>query len=413
MQIITVSKTNLNSNFNTSNFPSDWDCIVSAYNQVEEGGVMVIEEGQYNVDNSQRLVPRSNTTIQGIGPGKVFINGFRESDWLVLNPSVNASEVLNNFKISNLNFDLCNGSNASVIQLRDANNCTVENCHFKNGSQGSWFVVFGSEVSSETDYLGNNNLISNCKFENHCGSLEMLLIFNQKYFKAKNLTFKNKLNGPTLGMWQKTYNTVLEDIEIIDCSSQDTFYYSITCDQTKIIRPRFINSGGITGANVSDNGMFGSNVCQGLEVIEGIFEGGINSKDSKAIQIGGTVDARIIKPTISGYATAIVLSKGNGEECGISSNVEIIEPIISNINPTNDFHRIHNAFGFYDGVSDVTIKGGRIELLTNCPNPISFNSNNSVYKQIRIKNLKFDSNFKHELTVINNDCEVIDLITSV
>jgi hypothetical protein len=264
----------------------------------------------------------------------------------------------------------------------------VRLANFKNGAANSWFTNFSSEPSGTTSVFGYDNIVEDCIFDTHNGSLEMELALNQVNYKSKNNTYKNKTgDGPCLGLWQKTKNTIIENPRFID---NDGFciYYSNSTDDTTVISPYSENSGTLLqGSNVSDNlnngPLGGYNYGSTLTVRNLIAKGGINSTQAVAVQIGAVYNFDIEITLIEGYQQGIAFGRGNNGNSLPAKNGRLKIGTIKNLNPLNVNPDLAPAFYFGKSSPDynVTIEGGDIYDDRTTPlgiQPVFFDANDSV-----------------------------------
>ena len=302
------------------------------------GGTVYLPAGTYTI--TTRINPKSNVHVVGAGKGATNLVGSVASDWIFYYSS--GSVQLTNFSITDMSFDLQNGSNASGIQLSNASSTSIERVSLINGAAGGWFIVYGTLTSATDGILNYNNKVIDVDMTNHAGSLEALLVFNAKNTQIIRPTLSN-ISSPGIGLWQKTYNTVIDGFHCLNSSGQ-SIYYSITTDQTIITNPTFENcSTGIQGANISDNGAFGYTQAVGLEITNPIFKGGANSDTATAIQLGGVNNASIQGGLIENYQIGVGINNGNNGNLGTTSNFTIDGTQFRNNNASADFHILHGA----------------------------------------------------------------------
>lgn len=355
------------------------------------GGKVILKQGVYTITTA--IIPRNNVILEGVNKTSVTLQKTTGSDWMVLN----LVGAITNFTARNITFDVLNTVSGSALQLRDATSCRIENCHFKNGTNNGWFLFLGSEPSDTSTFIGENNKIIDCSFDNHSGSLEMLLVFNQRNLEIVRPVFTNNLSGPTFGLWQKCYQTKIISPYFRDCSST-SLYYSITCDDIIIENPVFINSQNpIQGANVSDNGQFGETFCRNIKIINPILIGGASTITSTGIQLGAVVGAEIINPYITEYEIGIVADNGNTPANFASRKISITNPHIFNNNASNINHTIHPGILLSTSANhdwETRISGGNIydsQISKTQRFPIAFAGASVVHSGVEIVGTKLSA----------------------
>lgn len=319
---------------------------------VAGGGIVYIRQGTYNITG--RITNLSNVRVIGFGKGVTILQGGVASDYTFYNLSA-----ISHFSIENLTIDIQNGSNASGLRLQQATSCALINVEIKNGASGGWLAVLGTPNSATDGITNTDNKIIDCDFDTHAGSLEMLLIFNAESTQVIRPKFINKsTSGPGFGLWQKCYDT-----KIINPTFRNNvggyFYYSVTVENTQLVAPYFENSGGITGANTSDNGNFGLTQAQNLEIINPIMIGGSNTTQATAIQLGAINNVTVTNPIIKLYQAGIRFNTGNNANTTAVTNFSISGGQIYNNNASNNFSILH------PGISFTSIGGSLYGTITN------------------------------------------------
>ncbi len=319
------------------------------------GGIVFIPPGSYFF-NIQRVTIASNVTVIGAGIDVTILLGGTAGDYTFYN----SSTPVTNFVLRDLTIDCNNLTNASCTQFYYCNHTVIERVKFKNAPSGGWLCKWGVPDAGTDNTLGLDNKMIDCEFDGHGGSLEMLLVFNQKNMQIVRPKFRNKTSiGPGLGLWQKCYNTRIIDPDFKDMISPSTIYYSYTCDNTTVLNPYFENAGGITGGNSSDYGEFGATAIYNLTIINPTFKAP-NTPYYTAIELGSVNGATIINPKIEGYQIGILM-QGRGTPNTATVNVNIIDPIIKNGNPENAVWGLHPGIMFgQPASSNVHLLGGQI-----------------------------------------------------
>jgi hypothetical protein len=369
---------------------NEWNAVKDAHDFVasQGGGIVFVKKFStpYLVGSSARLVPASNVQLKF--DNYTVVEGSRASDWLILNPSSNGSQPIENFSVEGAVFDLQNGANASVAQLRDSKKCFFKNCKFQNGASGGWFANFGVVPATTSTLFGEDNYMENCEFDTHQGSLEMALIYNQKNFKFKNCKFKNKgtvTTGPVVGLWQNCENTQFTDCDWVDNNGFN--YYSNSTNHTTITNCFSKNMKEfLKGSNVSDNIIFGP--TGGIQRAVGLYIdnvkilGGANSTTTVAIQLGAVTGYEISNFHIDNYQQGFGFTRGNNGNHAHSPDGHITNGKIINCNPNNAFYDLSCPFQFSkSGNYNVTISN--VEVYDNRPTafqiqPVFFDAQDAV-----------------------------------
>jgi hypothetical protein len=336
-----------------NNSTDDGNAINAAITAAGVNGVVYFPGHTYYSTKQHR--PLQGQIWYGDGMYKSVIRGNRDFDY-TLYFTGNSSTPLVNFVCMDLTIDADNQDHAACAILNYAEDCRFERVCFKNVAVGGWNFKLGVSDGLTETYRNKNNRFVDCEFDGHAGSLEMLLLFNADNTTVIRPRFKNNTQGPILGIWQKTYNTKIIDPIFENCVG-DSIYYSVTCEETFIVRPHFYNcSSGVVGAYVSDNGVFGDTVARGLYIIDPIYMGGANSQNSVAINLAALDRALVTNPVITGPAIGIRVTDGPFEQAtGIATNWTITNPRIWNCNQTDNFHVLHP--GIMIGGSGGSYKG--------------------------------------------------------
>ncbi len=382
---VTVGKNDTTANFNTADYPTDWGAIVAAYNYatINKKKTVFVKNGVYNVNNGPRLLYVSDVSLIGESKEGVVIEGSRSYDWLLINLSGENYYSVDGFKIKNFTIDLLNGAFASGFRFYSTSNVTVEKCHFKNGSAGGWFVSWGSSNHEDQNNKGYNNQEIDCTYDTHQGSLEMVLVYNQDYYRSVRPTFLNKgttVAGPVLGLWQNCKNPQIISPRFLDCNGYN--YYSITCDNAYFENVYAENTGAVLqGANVSDNTVFGPRT--GIDRVKGLVIngftaiGGVNSRTSCALQLGAVEDFDVTVNHVEGYNQSVLFDRGNHQCYANSRRGRLKIGTLKNCNPNGTASAINPAL-FFNGAGkyDIVIEGGEVfddQLVKTQLYPISFN----------------------------------------
>jgi hypothetical protein len=363
---ITVGKNDSTADYNTADYSNDMLAISNAitYAIANNFTKVFIKKGNYIYNsNSATIQLVSNFLICGEKGTK--ITGSKNAGWIFRNNSTNGGTVVENCIIKDIDFDLQNVANGSAIAFLDSRNSGTINCNYVNGGAGGWFIKFGTEPSTTSTFFGDNNFVLDSKWKNHAGSLEMLLIYNQKNFYGENWTYEDKTgSNPVFGLWQNTENTRIRNLIVRNCDGFN--YYSNSTNNTFIDNFYVENSGcALQGANVSDNLIFGPiggiQRAVGLYVNNFVGVGGANSVNSSAIELGAIQDYNIDVKLITGYQRGFTFSKGNNSNNANAKYGTIKVGTIKNLNPGNLNYDLSAPFVFIKGGSyHLRVEGGNI-----------------------------------------------------
>lgn len=378
-RIITVGKTPI-ADFNTADYlangGTEWSAIKAAYDSLAlTGGVVRILNSStpYLFNNGailgQRISLKSNVTIEGETYGKVTIKGTAANDHLFYNVSTNGSNVIDNATFENIIFDLDNITNGSGIGFIDTINSGCINCSFKNGATGGVFVRVSVEnpASPLSGFFGKDNFMTNCIYDTHQGSLEMLLIINQENFIDINSTFKNKgtvTTGVMLGIGQNCLNTKIINPKFINCNGFN--YFADSCKYIYLENVYASNTGCVLqGANNSANIIFGPvggvQRAIGLTINGFTAIGGVNSTSADTIRLGAITDYNIKLDYIEAYRTGIQFTRGEGLNNATATKGKISFGTMKNLNPLNSLYDFSTAILFTKaGKYDLFIEGGEV-----------------------------------------------------
>lgn len=319
-------------------------------------GEVYVLPGTYTIPQagSVAITPRSNCMVRGAGIGKTVILSSR-LDYVFKNTAM-----LTDFHIMDMTIDCQNVKvgdfGANAVEFRKATRVGCTRVHFKNSVQ--WFVKLGNEPSGSSTDMNEDCLFEYCIFDSHSSIYESLLIFNSNDTIIRFCKFiVNSGDSPSLGIWQKTNNTRIENCTFKDCAGR-AIYYGMTCHNTRIENTTFDNCGSaILGGNVPDNGLFGETYINNLFVNNNHFIGGPNSTMSVAVQFGGVDGCYASGNLIERYERGFVFGYGNTTPVDGSPlpaphparNGSISNNTLKNINPGNNLHALHTPFKFDNG----------------------------------------------------------------
>lgn len=287
-----------------------------------------------------RVTPANCVHVHGAGTNAAILKGGVVSDYQFYYSS--SVTPLTDFSITDVTIDLNSTSNGSGIRFNDASSTDVSRVAFKNGTTGGWYYVLGAANGLTDGIVNTNNRLSDVTFYNHPGTLESLLVFNARNTVITRPNFYGD-TSPSLGLWQKDYDTTINDAYCLNGTGK-FIYYSITVDHTTINNPHADNcSTGVSGANVSDNGNFGTSQAEGLKIVNAVLTGGANSTTSTAIQLGAVNDVTVVNPLVQGYEIAVALNGGNNSASSSPTNWSIIGGVLKNNNADNVVPNLHPA----------------------------------------------------------------------
>lgn len=356
-------------------------------------GFVDILPGTYIIPStgSVAVTPKSNCTVRGAGIGKtVIITG--RADYVFKNTAA-----LTDFWIEDMTIDCQNLSvgdfGVNAVEFRKATRVGCRRMHFKNSVQ--WFVKLGNEPSGSSTDMNEDCLFEYCVFDTHSSIYESLLIFNSNNTTIRFCKFiTNSGDSPSLGIWQKTNNTRIENCTFKDCAGR-AIYYGVTCHNTRIENTTFENCGSaILGGNVPDNGLFGETYIHNVFVNNNHFIGGSNSGLSAAVQFGAVDGCYAANNVIEKYERGFLFGHGNTTS-GMtapypSKNGVISGNTLKNINPNNDMHSLHAPLKFDQGAgSGMIFMGNKViddQATKTTRFAISFNTTSTTYSNMQFVN---------------------------
>jgi len=324
------------------------------------GGTVTLLEQVFTLNS--RIVPRSNVVLVGAGVDKTRLIGMHTFDYVIFNNKA----PIDNFHLQGVTIDANNAEKASGVRLNYATNCTINKVKFVQVTCDGWHLVIGIHGDQpeilQSDF-SNQNLITDCEFDGHSGSLEMLLIFNTKNSIIQNCVFKNKIrncpndgNAPVVGLWQRTDHILIKNCQFLDNESSEAIYYSSSSFNTIIEDCSFNNTGSIRGANDSDweavNELY--DYAEGLKIESCAFIGGSNDRTKMAIQLGRIRNVLIKDCSIEQYEEGITFQGGNtlaGNGRSAPKYWAVINTVIKNCNPNDDVHGLHGGALFTEGTN--------------------------------------------------------------
>jgi hypothetical protein len=310
-------------------------------------GNVYLPAGTYSV--STRMTPASNVHVYGAGKGVTVLQGGVVGDWDFYYSSTTLP--VTNFQLSDMTIDLSNLANASGINLSGASSTDIDRVTFQNGAAGGWFIEYGPSSYIGTTTVNTNNRAVDDDFLQHSGSLEAVLVSNSQNMQIVR-PYLTGVTSPGIGLWQADYGTSIDSLSCKD-SSGSVVYYSITTDRTTLNNFALNNCGGITGANISDNGAFGLTQAQGLFINNPVMFGGPNTVNSSAIGLGAVNNAQITGGSISGYAIGINMTHGNNSASSSPTNWSIQGVKIFDNNPSGTVNLLHPGILFSSSLAGV------------------------------------------------------------
>ncbi len=322
------------------------------------GGLILLHAQTFHL--SSKIIPKSNVHLIGMGIDQTILKSNHTFDYVIFNNQT----PIEYFSLKALTIDPSNTQNASGVRLNYATNCSIESVKFTNVTCNGWHLIFGIHGDQpeilQADF-SSNNLVDNCVFDGHQGSLEMLLLFNTKNTIVRNSIFKNKTRGcptdgnaPVLGLWQRTDSILIENCQFLNNESSEAIYYSSSSFNTIIKDCQFKNTGSIRGSNDSDweaiNELY--DYAENLKIDNCDFVGGENDRTKMAIQLGAIKNVLVKNCTIEAYEEGITFQggftlEGNGHKA--PKNWAVINTTIKNCNPNNDVHGLHGGCLFTEG----------------------------------------------------------------
>jgi hypothetical protein len=374
--------------------------VVAALAQANTGDIINLVQADIDLSNTELS---QKTGVKIVGNNATFKKA-KSYGWQFI------ANQKNNFTLQNIKSDLNNIPEAGGFLLNGSNNLKVKNCEWKNGGNNGYMLNVGVNDGLLDTFIGDGLEVDTCVFDTHVGSKEMLNIFNQKNSKVLKSQFKNKPVGPALGLWQKADNTLIDQCTFTNCGQP--IYYSITCDNINIKRSQLYNCGGIGGANISDNGIFGVDRCRILNFEDLVFEGGEISKELYNFQIGASEFVKIKNIISRKYSGGIQFTRAN-EGTGfvgqtiLSTNIEIDNYIVESVSDSVQNLPIRNALYFAQG-NDWNIKVRNCDF-SKFKYPISFNTT-GVHRNIDFINCDLRGANGGSSMILNNTATIDDSI---
>lgn len=370
--------------------------INTAVSQCGQNGIgnVYIPKGTYTVNGP--VVPVSNCHVYGAGKGITIMSGGNSSNWDFIN---SGSTELVNFSLTDLTIDLQNTSLAGGVNLLNASSSEVSRVAFMNSvDQELQLGTTDATVATVTNF--NNKFIDD-DFTNQTGTLEAFLLYNTENTQIERSTL-NGISSPGIGLYQNDLDTHISNF-YCNNSTNGNIYYALSDYRITIDSPNFNNcGGGIQGANVSDNGEFGTKQVQGLKITNPVIIGGANSLNSTGIEIGAVNDFSVINPYIEYEQTGVSFDGGRNATTS-STNGSIIGGTVANNNSSNDSFALHPGILFSTSTpstlnSNILIEG--VQIYDNQSShtqeyPIVFDSENGAiqYNGITIINNQLQSYF--------------------
>jgi hypothetical protein len=206
-----------------------------------------------------------------------------------------------NIEISHIEFQVNNID--SGIWAEYVTNFYIHDCAFSDIPY--WGVVVGAQDGSDATIRNDNVLIERCTFTNITQTYEGVLIFNAQDVTIRDCRFVTGSLSIGIGMYQN-----INRITVDNCyfNIHIGLYYSVSCNDITIINSKFYAcSGGVQGANQSDNGTFGAVAVQNLILNNNIF----NECTGVACTVGAAYDVTISNCLFfKGKQQALVFNSG-------------------------------------------------------------------------------------------------------
>lgn len=333
------------------------DAVNAALTQGQFGNVFLRGESvDFTSVSGKFIQPVNNMSIVGAGIDRTIITTAR-TDYVFRYRSETIP--LLNSSLSGFTIDCQDIDTVSGIDIRNFKNFRLSDVKIINSSQ--WFARFGAEPSSTTDVINDRLIVEDSVFDTHDGIYEMLLVYNTRNAFIDRCTFSNKTGSPgaapTVGIWQKVYNCHITNSVFTDLVSA-AIYYAYTTDYITVDNCTFMNTGqALRGANVSDNGKYGTTSVKKMTITNSDFFGGENSEDTEAIQIGSVDFCDIKNCSILDYSKGIRIGFGNstpsvGEDGGAkypSLRGKIQDVTFTNINSADNSTTLNAPLYFANG----------------------------------------------------------------
>ena len=314
------------------------------------GGVVFIRAGTYQM--SSALIFKSDVYIVGEGIGvTVLVSGVAFDYVARITGTVGTTD----FGLSNLTINVNNASHGSGVRIEYATRATFKNLRIVNVPANGWGMVVGVANGADSVYRNFDVRIKDCFFDTQAGTLEMLLLFNAQRVQVTGCDFNNQIGGPGLGIYQNC-----DSIKIHRCTFRSiagpALYYSLSTNNITISSSDFYGAGGVQGANLSDNGSFGSGVVTGLKIHSCYFTTCVI-----ALALGATDGAIISQCTFENNAQiGIILSQGYTGVSSLSTNWHISQCTFRHNNTVANNSALHPAILFQ------AIAGSMYGILSDC-----------------------------------------------
>ena len=280
------------------------------------GQKIIFQQGTYNIGKT--ILGRTGISLAG--RGKVTLKKKNDSTGHIMY-FINPSE---NVEIKGIAFD--SNEIDSGIWFENVNDIRVYECHFYNHPW--WGLVIGTKNNKSEKIYNKNIVIDNCIFEKSSQTYEHVLILNTYNVIVSNSSFSNSADGIGIGVYQNAYNILIKECNFFNIKTAS--YYSLSCKNVRYENCHIYDTDtGIQGANLSDNGSFGYENVEGIEVVGCQFNG---NRDAGLI-LGAVSGAFVENSKFNGNkGPGIIINGGGVSVRKVSSGIVIRDSMFINNN---------------------------------------------------------------------------------
>lgn len=347
---------------------------------VDSGNPVFFPSGTYALDGTIDI--GAGAKLYGSGIGKSILFQTNAGSAHVIDALSTSTK--GGIEIVGLTID-CNGVDAGFV-AQYVSNISIRYCEFKNSPY--WLVNIGKSDSAVSTIVNDQIEIVGCSFSNITQTYEQLLIFNSINVVVRDCYFEVAPNGNGLGFWQN-----VDRADVVNCVFNNLSigaYYSLSTNNIRFSGCSFTDcTGGLRGANLSDNGNFGATHAYNISVFDCTFKSNSGAPCQLGAVNGGIVSGCVFD-TNDEYGLLIddgaIISPDNAQCYNvIVSNCLFYNNNESNISSANAPAILFTSIG---GNIGATISGCQFWDTRGTPRqlyPITFN-NAFVWDDIVISN---------------------------
>ena len=256
------------------------ECSDDFNDALASGEMLTASYGRYLVEGA--LVGSGTLKLRGAGIGKSIIqkpDGSADHVFRMLGTTVKRNVHISGFTMDGNAID-------AIMVLEYLEDATIEELELINSR--IWGLHLGVVDPEDAEIRNKRVKLRNIFCRNTTETYEHVLIFNSEDVDIDGFYASTGADGIGLGIYQNSDRITLRNFLIQNIKT--AIYYSLSTRRIKIMDGMVRNTtSGIQGANLADNGAFGSAYAERIEAERIRFFGNVDC----GMQIGAVLDARV------------------------------------------------------------------------------------------------------------------------